>query len=226
MIAPLVQENRKMSSKIWSFLNSQFFVLILGFFLTGLVGHYLTINYQNAAWEKGKKYEVFKQEIDEAKKTLEEVNSHISSRTYLLQKVHWELESNDPEGAVKQYRKYVAVKDTWNQKIRIYRNKLKRLVDKELAFKLLDSDNAINVPKKESVHAFFAIAHDKTRRWKNCVVDSCTDSRELQLQAHEALRELFQATDKFIDDSYAIFLKKYKELQESPQDIALTNHSS
>ncbi len=206
-----------MKNKIWSFLNSQFSLLIVGSLLTGAVGHYLMANYQDSSWERDKKYEVFKQEIEEAKKVLEEVNLHISSRTYNLQKVHWELESRDLIGAELQYTSYLEIKDSWNKKIRIYRNKLKRLVDHNLAFQLLDSKNSVNIPKKESVHAFFAIAHAKTRRWINCLRTNCADFNVKQNEADKALNELFQVTDEFIDQSYSIFLKRYKTLQSQKQ---------
>lgn len=214
-----------MLSKIWNFLNSQLVLLLVGFVLTGVVGHYLTTTYQDASWERDKKYEVFKQEIEEAKKSLEEVNLHISSRTYSLQKVHWELESHDLNGAEKQYENYIKVKDSWNKKIRIYRNKLKRLVDEDLAFQLLDSENAVNVPKKESVHAHFASAHGKTRDWINCLRGSCKDLKQKEKSAYSSLRELYQITDTFIDGSYSVFLMKYKNLQHSPTESALTNGS-
>ncbi len=215
-----------MLSNVWRFLNSQFFLLLSGFFLTGIVGHYLTVNYQNSSWERDKKYEVFKQEIDEAKKTLEEVNLHISSRTYSLQKVHWELESRDIIGAEYEYAKYVEIKDNWNRKIRIYRNKLKRLVDYDLAFLLLDSENSVNVPKKESVHAYFALAHSQTRSWKNCLELNCPEFKNHQEVAHTSLTELFEVTDFFIDESYSVFLEKYKGLQNTPSESALTNGSN
>ncbi|MCP4653639.1 MAG: hypothetical protein GY858_09715 [Candidatus Omnitrophica bacterium] len=191
-------------------------MLIIGFFLTGVVGHYLTIIYQDVSWERDKKYEVFKQEIEEAKRALEEVNLHISSRTYKLQKTHWALENGDLSNANKEYKQYVEEKDLWNQKVRIYRNKIKRLVDHDLAFKLLDSNNAVNIANKESVHAYFAIAHAKTRLWKRCLAEECSDKSEKQKTAHVALNELFKATDKFIDNSYTIFLGKYKNLKNSP----------
>lgn len=214
-----------MISKIWNFLNSQFILLLGGFLLTGVVGHYLTINYQNASWEKDKKYEVFKQEIEEAKKVLEEVNLHISSRTYSLQKVHWKLESRDLEGAEVEYASYIMVKDSWNKKIRIYRNKLKRLVDHNLAFILLDSANSVNVPKKGSVHAYFAIAHEETMSWLKCLRSNCNDFDVKGENAHNALKELFQVTDSFIDESYSIFLRKYKNLQSTPAEPVLINSS-
>ena len=215
-----------MFSKIWTFFNSQIFLLILGFILTGIVGHYLTSKYQEKSWERDRKYEVFKQEIEEAKKTLEEVNLHISSRTYSLQKVHWELESHDLQGAKREYKKYIEVKDDWNKKIRIYRNKMKRLVDYDLAFLLLDSENSVNVPKKASVHAYFANAHAKSRTWLRCLESNCSELKSNGISAHQSLKELFQASDHFIDESYAVFLKKYKGLQVSPSVSALTNGSS
>ncbi|QUX92503.1 hypothetical protein CYL31_14325 [Marinomonas sp. A3A] len=215
-----------MASKFWTFLNSQIFLLVVGFLLTGMVGHYLTTKYQDASWERDRKYEVFKQEIEEAKKTLEEVNLHISDRTYSLQKVHWKLESRDLDGAVVEYGKYIDIKDNWNKKIRIYRNKLKRLVDHDLAFLLLDSENSVNVPKKESVHAYFADAHTKTRSWLKCLKSNCDDISKKEKMAYDSLKELFQTTDYFIDESYSIFLRKYKHLHESPSNSALTNGSS
>ena len=203
--------------KLWKFLNSQFGLIILGFICTGFVGHLLTVSFQNSAWERDRRYEVFKQEIEEAKKVLEDVNLHISSRTYQLQKVHWKLESGDITGANVEYEEYTKIKDSWNKKIRIYRNKLKRLVSNDLAFKLLDSDNAVNVPKKESVHAYFAFAHYATRKWMKCLNNSCPDAQKDQQKAYNALHDLFRVTDTYIDESYSIFLQKYKILNDSSE---------
>lgn len=194
--------------------------------LTGGVGQYLTKKYQDASWERDRKYEVFKQEIEEAKKTLEEVNFHISARAYSLQKVHWRLESRDLVGAEAEYKKYIEIKDNWNKKVRMYRNKLKRLVDTDLAFILLDSENSVNVPKKESVHAYFANAHAKTRTWLKCLQTNCDDISNKEKSAYKALHELFKVTDYFIDESYAVFLEKYKNLQDSPIETALTRSSN
>ena len=76
---------------------------------------------------KRKKHEIFKQEISEAKNVLEDVTYHIRNRTYVLQKVHWALESNNKELAKKEWSNYTNIKDTWNIKVYIYANKIKRL---------------------------------------------------------------------------------------------------
>jgi len=198
------------------FLNSKIVLLIIGFLLTGVLGKHLTEGYQDALWERDKKYEVFKQEVEEAKKSLDEVNFHISSRIHGLQKVHWELENNDLNGAENQYKRYIEIKDSWNKKIRIYRNKLKRLVDVELAYALQTPEAFVGNENKESVHYHFIIAHNKTKFWLSCLRGECGEAPSKKEAAQKSLQELYRVTDEFIDESYMVFLMKYKNLQENP----------
>ena len=193
--------------------------MVTGFLLTGLVGQYLASVYQENAWYRESQHELFRQEIGEATKVLEEVTGDISKRAYAMQKLHWALESTDKQRIKQASKEYLAIKDNWNIKVIIYRNKLKRLVDSDLAYILLDSDNGKNVPKDASVQAAFINAHSKLVSWKNCAENRSCEDIEAKAKAKQSLTELYEFADVFIDDAYRIFLSKYKRLRNVNQKL-------
>ncbi len=208
---------------LWDIINSRLIVIVIVLLFISFIWKELvffandfTNTHQNFTWERDKKHIVLKQEIQEAKKTIEKINFLISQRAYSLQKVHWKIESYNLDESEIAYKNYEKVKDKWNEEIRVYRNKLKRLVDEDLAYSLLNS----NTDKKRSVHNYFAKTHELTKDWLRCLRNGskCSDFKDKQNKAHKSLTELYNVTDLFIDKSYSIFLKKYKSIKEFPRN--------
>ena len=197
---------------IWRRANSKVGLLVVAFLLTSYLGQKLTFQYQQEFWEREKQHAIFKSELAEAQKVLEQVTQHISQRTHAMQKVHWELEDSDFRNAELKYSNYLKIKDDWVINLSIYRNKIKRLVDSDLAYKLLDSKNAKNAASTESVQAKFRHTHYATKAWKECVENKCKNFELLKTRASESLTSLFEYTDDFIDETYSVFLSKHKKL--------------
>ena len=197
----------KLFSKI---VNSQLFLLIIGFICTGIVGQYISNNYQQISSKRDKQHEVFIHETSEAKKAIETITLHITSRAYALQKVHWQLESRKYNSADIEYKKYLILKDNWNVHISIYRHKLKSLVDEEISYKLLDPSNGKNTENSINIHSEFIKTHALTRKWKKCVQNKCNNFDEYQKDAHMALKSLHETIDSFLNELYGTFLNKYK----------------
>jgi len=190
--------------------NSQLFLLIIGFICTAVVGQYISNNYQEVSSERDRQHEIFIHETTEAKKVIETITLHITSRAYALQKVHWQLESNKSNNVDIEYKKYLILKDNWNVHISIYRHKLKSLVDEEISYKLLAPSNGKNTGNSINIHSEFIKAHALTKKWKKCAKNKCNDFDKYQKNAHMALKSLHETIDSFLDELYGTFLNKYK----------------
>lgn len=208
--------------KIWISRNEKFSLAVVGLLLTGVLSTFISTVYQNISWTKQQEFQVFKEEVNESKKAIETINIKIRDRIYTIQKIHWSLENYDLKSAHLHYKEYTKIKDKWNILLPIWRNKIKRLVNEELAFLLLDSNNSVNTATDNSVHAAFVRLHNATRNWKRCLErrkdgneeTKCKNIRfqELQIEADAKLQLAFETTDQYINDSYTIFLSKYKRL--------------
>lgn len=196
-------------SRCWDVINSKFVISIVAIIGTSIVGSCITNSYQNSAWERDKEYEILRSEIQESTLVLEEINKRISERAYALQKIYWYLEADNIKEANKSYAKYAAIKDEWNINIRIYKYKIERLINEDMACSLLDDANVCNLRKKQCLHSYFVAAHNNIREWLKKANANSGDCGEVQKRAYEALRDLYEQVDQFIDASYSIFLKDY-----------------
>lgn len=204
-----------MDNKIWKLINSQVFIVLVGFILTGIIGHYLTSSYQDQSWIRDKKHQIFKQELADVKETLESLNKLVSTRLYSLQKVHWALERKDKDDIRNQWEEYNQVKDTWNIQVVIYKNKLRRLFQGDLHDDLLAHESLLDEDKniELSLHSSFRKNHNKTKFWVDCYIveEKCENADWLEIDAHNALNDVYIQSNKFIDKSYAIYIEKYHQ---------------
>ena len=117
--------------------------MFIGFLLTGVTGNYLTSLYQERQWKREKEIEILGRRLNETQLVVEELTQAMRKRFYQMQKVFWELEARRFENVDKRWEEYQIVKDEWNIKIYIYRNKLYRLLGEELGYRLIGAKNAV-----------------------------------------------------------------------------------
>ena len=193
-------------------LNSNLSLLCFGFLFTSIVGQHLNSTYQDESWKREKRYELFKQEIKETSKVVEDITNDISKRVYIMQKYIWILENEDIEKINLISREYREVKDLWNIKVLPYENKLKKLVDIKLS-KKFNSKNKT----KETIQRSFKETHSKLSNWKKCIINKCykEKKKQVKLEAKISFGRLVTNIDYFLNDLYRISLSsKYEQLHK------------
>ena len=178
-------------------LDSRYAELILGFFLTGLVGSLLTHQFQQEDWKCTARHEIFKKRLDESRNIVDTVMHHSRKRFYSMQKIYWALERYDVAGADSMWDEYQRIVDDWNVAVGGYRCNLKATLSPRLAYHLLDSENAVNYKQRESLHAEFVVAHQKLKKFKEWQNGSQGERRQIELDALSALRSLAVRIDTF-----------------------------
>ena len=194
-------------------LNSKFGLLVTGFVLTGLIGSFLSYQFQNISWKRQARFEIAKRQLEQAKSSIDETLLQAGKRFYAMQKVFWTLENSKSDIADQRWNEYYKIKDEWNIMVGGYRSKIKIFVDPMLAYELLDRDNARNYPKKESLHAIFIVAHYKLKQLFEYAGKNSEERFKIEKETLNALSELGENLNDFSDRCYKIYLKKYDLLK-------------
>ena len=214
---------------VLKFLNSPFIVVVLGFFLTTLVGSYLTTKFQEESWsrqkrfemtrqdyewEREKMFEILRRKLDEGQKSLETISDLINTRYMRLHGVFEAVIKNEVPLANKRWKAYMETVEEWNVKLIINQNKLKRLVSPEISeeFQNYETDN-IDI-KPVSIHGRFYHSHIKVHELLECLNKSnCETGRTEIREANSMLRELDYHTDAFVDNVSDMFLERATNLE-------------
>ncbi|MCV9387381.1 hypothetical protein [Reichenbachiella ulvae] len=216
--------------KIWTFLNSNFFLLILGFGLTTIAGTYISDRVQQkswlkqaefekerqlAEWKREKRFEILRRKLDNGQAALEELSDLINLRFYRLQNVYINIVQKDLNTANKNWGKYFETVEDWNVKLTINQNKIRRLVNDEESyyFNNYETDNP-DLEQPESIHGKFYVAHQKVLNLLRCLRNSnCTITKQQKKEVNELLRELDYQTDNFVDRISDIYLRQTTDLE-------------
>jgi len=199
-------------------INSNIVLAIVSFILTGLVGVAVSDHYQEKASERQRNHEILQRELDEAQKVLDEVTYHIRHRWYLLQKLKWGMDENDAENFSILFSEYNKTKDEWNVKLYIYKYKIRRLVDDELAYSLYHKRGERKEIKNRTlnginIHESFRNAHNKFKDYKRYKEGTDSGSENFEEAFQKGLEELGLQSDKFIDAAYTIFLSRFSRMK-------------
>jgi hypothetical protein len=204
-----------MTNKIWKFLNSNLFLLILGFVLTSVLGTFLSDRLQERSWQKEKKFEILKIKLEEGQNSLEEISDLINRRFYRLQNVYIFIVQGDKVNAERSWAEYIEVVEEWNAKLIINQNKIRRLVNDEEALKFnnYETDN-LNNNDPISIHGKFYVVHQEILDLLRCLKrEKCSITKEQKDKVNKMLRDLDYVTDNFIDNISTIFLQRTIELE-------------
>ena len=128
---------------------------------------------------------------------------------------------SDFENVDKRWEEYQIVKDEWNIKIYIYRNKLSRLLGEELGYRLIGAKNAVE-RKDAEIHSAFIEAHVALRallRYKG----NESGREELNHDAHSKLNRLSRNIDEFTKEIFEEYLGEYGVLHSA---FSTTNDAS
>ncbi len=225
-----MNERIKNSNKLWEFLNSKFFLLILGFALSTILGTFLSDRLQMRSWERQtklekerqdfewkreKKFEILRRKLDDGQRTLEEISDLTNLRFYRLQNTFINISQGKLNAANASWREYFKTVEEWNVKLIINQNKIRRLVNDEesLLFNNYETDNA-ELTTASSLHGKFYLVHQEVLDLLRCLrVESCEISRSKKDEVHQMLRDLDYESDAFIDRISDLFLQRTFDLE-------------
>lgn len=110
-------------------LNSKSGLFVTGFVLTGLIGSFLSYQFQNISWKRQARFEIAKRQIEQAKSSIDETLLPAGKGFYAMQKVFWTLENSQSDIADQRWNEYYKIKDEWNIMVGGYRSEIKIFVN-------------------------------------------------------------------------------------------------
>jgi hypothetical protein len=206
--------------KIWTVLNSQVIMLFLGFILTSIVGTMITERIQKnnrekeifierekqqSAWERDKKYEIFKRKLDDGEKVIDELSNLMNTRFFKMQNEFLAINAGNYTDS--KWNEYYKSVEEWNIKMPLIVNKIKRLVSDTLYLVLnnYETDDE-NLKEPTSIHGMFYITHKYLLQYYN-KKKSGIDDQILKEEINNKLRDLDIQTDDYIDLISDTYLK-------------------
>src|ERR1044072_5574104 len=167
---------------IWDFLNSNFFLLLLGFLFTTIAGAALSNKLQKASWERQTRLDLFKKRYEEGIQFLDSLSTLIGKRFFELQRLLWAMKHPDRYDLAEAGKSYFATVCEWNTHLRANRNKVRLLIGRDEANHFLDFRDEERLENPQSIHYIIRKAH-------NVVMDArdhkC-DMAEAQQEVHRA----------------------------------------
>ena len=140
---------------IWTFANSKFGLLLLGFAFTTVVGGILTAWLQERHWKRRAQLSLIEKRYDEGVKLLDELSNLIGHRLYLLRVLSGPEIDRKSSYFKKVNDEYGATTTEWNTKLRAMRNKTRLLLGDQRALRLVD-DREYTRSEPKSFHYIFA----------------------------------------------------------------------
>lgn len=215
-----------MASKVWSALNSNLAILIMGFLLTGVVGAWLSDRFQEASWrrqaefeaerrafewEREKTFELLRHRLGEGLASLERVSDTMNRRLFGMERAFSAARSPSGVGSA-LWGEYMESVDEWNIKLKYYEEDLKRLVGNEFASELNDYETDAGCPAEpRSIHGKFFCAHRALTRLREC--NGCPERANLAKETAQSIRDLNFQTDAFVARAGDVFLDRSAELE-------------
>lgn len=225
-----MSEETKYKNKFWGFLNSNFFLLILGFVLSTILGTFLSDRLQTRAWERQKKvekerqdyewkrekkFEILKRKLDDGQSTLEEISDLINVRFYRLQNTYINIAQGSVNAANASWKDYFETVEEWNVKLIINQNKIRRLVNEEesILFNNYETDSP-DLKVAYSLHGKFYLVHQEILDLLRCLQRAnCDINQSEKDKVRQLLRDLDYQSDAFIDRISDIFLTRTLDLE-------------
>jgi hypothetical protein len=145
---------------IWEFINSNFFLLLLGFLFTTFAGAFLSNKLQKASWERQMRLDLFKKRYEEGTQFLDSLSSLIGRRFFALQRLLWAVKHPDKYDLAEIGRSYFEIVSEWNTHLRANRNKVRLLIGRDEANHFLDFGDEERLDNPQSIHYIIKKAHN------------------------------------------------------------------
>lgn len=140
-----------MKSNIFELINSKIFIVFFSAILTIFGAICVSQKYQDKVWQNNKKIELWRDEIQQTRDLIDSVNKIIKERYFYLVLI---LRTDRNSDTFKKYfYEYNNILIKWNTNITFLRDKSIFLLDKDIAYLLLDKSN--NTKENESLYTYF-----------------------------------------------------------------------
>lgn len=186
--------------RIWSILNSKLVLVLLTFFLTGIVGTHINTKYQQATWDRQQRFERLQRRIADETQFVDRLSDLYDKRKFGLRRVVWEAETGDPLSTSRRWDDYYGSVVEWNLALNSNARKIRRLGGDQVKSVFLDKSDEQHLDRATSLHYKIAYAHDQVLALRTCVIKkSCAQSSQMVEDAHRRLDEIDQSADAFFD---------------------------
>ena len=144
---------------LWSFLESDPGLLVLGFVLTTVAGALLAGQVQSLAWKRQTRIDFVRRRHDEGVRLLDELSTMIGRRSFALQRLLWALPAGNAETIARLEGEYIRILPRWNSRNWTNRARIRLLVSEAQANAFLDYADDFRQDAPESLHYNFVKAH-------------------------------------------------------------------
>lgn len=183
---------------IWQVMNSNFFLLLLGFLFTTIAGAFLSNKLQRASWDRQTRLDLFKKRYEEGIQFLDSLSSLIGRRFFALQRLLWAMKHPDKYDSAETERSYFEIVFDWNTHLRANRNKVRLLIGHDEANHFLDFGDEERLDTPQSIHYIIRKAHNTVID----VRDNKVSIDDAQMEVHRAnvacTRFMERITDNFL----------------------------
>lgn len=190
---------------LWTILNSNLVILLVGFLLTTIAGGLISSWIQRSSWERQTRVDLYRKRYEEGSQFLNELSKLIGTRCFQMQRYLWAIEDLPEErlsGIEKEYFKTVA---EWNATYWMNRNKTRLFVGEAQANLFLDYTDDRRIEDPVSIHYRFVKAHQNVIGVKNKSVTA--------KDAQRAINQLNIACSNFLEVLTTSFLERAASLQ-------------
>src|SRR3954466_5738704 len=123
---------------LWSVLNSDLFLLAVGFVLTTVAGTVIGSQLQQRSWEKQTRIDLFHKRYEEGTDFLHALSTLIGRRFFGLQRLLWALGDASATKIQKLELEYFGIVNRWNSTYWRNRNDIRLLIGEVQALEFLD----------------------------------------------------------------------------------------
>lgn len=168
-----------------------------------VAGVWLTNDYQERAWVREKRVEVFRHGFDAGLQLIDELSEAMSRRLFGLHRVIWIAKGTGTGELEQVWNDYYESVVDWNVRLLREKARLTRLVGPEAAEAFASAQDAAlsyQAGTPASLHGQFMIAHQKVRALVDCVRQRCAEpaTQTALKDAQQDLHLLGLAVDQFL----------------------------
>jgi len=190
-------------------------LLVITFILTTLAGGILTYYFQKRSWKRQAYLDLYKKKYDDGTKFLDELSELIGKRLFFLQRFGWAISGGDTERVERTEKEYFEVVNVWNANYYRNRNKIRLLVNEQIADLFLDYNDDSRPDNPNSLHYKFVLTHQNVMAAKN---DNSTVNialRKIDLLNYNCSEFLEKLTSEFTIRAEKMQLLEAKDLRDN-----------
>jgi hypothetical protein len=196
-------------------------LLVLGFVLTTVCGAIINGIYTNSTWQRDKRFELLKVELQKHDDLLSNLTEIVGTRTFRLQRVvwvtdpepspapdTWQLDNDAKKRLNDRWDEYYKSVADWNVSYRTYAIKLRILAGDEIADKFFVGDpSGARLSKPGTLCWYFEKCHDTVAALKKKALTSQVDRTEHDV-AQRDVDDLYNKVDNFVAQLYRALSEK------------------